>query len=112
MRGLDGNYINAQGDHSSRMQVVMQAEQDRQQIRAQLEANETVRKLKESVNETEKKNGTGGPLRAADDRGSGGRSARGEGELPEEHGPGASEDGGGSGEGPAAGPPAHIDIRV
>lgn len=67
MKGLDGNYLNTQGDASARMQVAYQSEQNRQQIRAQLEAVDTLRKLREQVNETEKKNGSGGPAEVKDD---------------------------------------------
>jgi hypothetical protein len=60
MRGLDGNYINTQGDASARMQVAYQVEQNRQQIQAQLETLNTIRKLKEQVNETEKQDPSSG----------------------------------------------------
>lgn len=68
MRGLDGNYINAQGDHSARMQVVYQAEQNRQQVQAQLEGTEALRKLREQVNETEKKDASEGPRQVSDEQ--------------------------------------------
>jgi hypothetical protein len=70
MRGLDGNYINTQGDASAKMQVVYQAEQDRQQMRAQLEASDALRKLREQVNETEKEGASGGTRTVQDDQGS------------------------------------------
>jgi len=38
MRGFDGNYINTQGDASAKLQLAYQIEQNRQQVRAQLEA--------------------------------------------------------------------------
>ena len=74
MRGLDGNYINTQGDALTRMQVAYQAEQNRQQIRAQTEAADALRKLREDVNEIEKKNSSGGPQNINDDQGSGART--------------------------------------
>jgi len=58
MRGLDGNYINTQGDHSARLQVIYQAEQNRQQVQAQIEGAEALRKLREQVSEIEKQNDT------------------------------------------------------
>src|SRR5260221_8880529 len=76
MRGLDGNYINTQGDASTRMQVAYQAEQNRQQIRAQLEAEDSLRKLREQVNEAEKKDAFSGPLEVKDDQGSGSEAFR------------------------------------
>ena len=69
MRGLDGNYINTQGDAIARMQVAYQAEQNRQQIRAQMESAEELRKLREEVNAAEKKEGAGGPPEIRDDQG-------------------------------------------
>ena len=72
MRGLDGNYINTQGDITTRMQVVFQAEQYRQQIRAQLEAADTLRKLREDVEETGKKTRSSNPLQVGNDMGSSG----------------------------------------
>ena len=70
MRGFDGNYINTQGDASAKLQLAYQIEQNRQQVRAQLEATDTLRKLREQVNETEKKDASGGPAEVKDDRGS------------------------------------------
>jgi hypothetical protein len=75
MRGLDGNYINTQGDALSRMQVVYQTEHYRQQIRAQQEAVETLRKLREEVEEPEKKDHSSNPRQIGDDMGSGRRGA-------------------------------------
>jgi hypothetical protein len=75
MRGLDGNYINTQGDVLTRMQVVYQAEQYRQQIRAQMEAVDTLKKLREEVWETEKKDHSNNPRQVGDDMGSGRRGA-------------------------------------
>ena len=69
MRGLDGNYINTQGDAVARMQVAYQAEQNRQQIRAQMESTEELRKLREDVNAAEKKDASGGPPQVRDDQG-------------------------------------------
>ena len=51
MRGLDGNYMNTQGDASARLQVAYAAEQNIQQARAQAEAMDTLRKLREEVQE-------------------------------------------------------------
>jgi hypothetical protein len=73
MRGLDGNYINTQGDVLTRMQVIYQAEQYRQQIRAQLEAADTLKKLREEVEQTEKKDHSNSPRQVGDDMGSGRR---------------------------------------
>ena len=70
MRGLDGNYINTQGDATARMQLAYQAEQNRQQIKAQLEAVDSLRKLREQVNETEKSVSSLGPKVVSDDQGS------------------------------------------
>jgi hypothetical protein len=75
MRGLDGNYINTQGDVLTRMQVVYQAEQYRQQIRAQMEAVDTLKKLREEVEETEKKKHSNNTRQVGDDLGSGRRGA-------------------------------------
>ena len=70
MRGLDGNYINAQGDALARLQVAYQAEQNRQQLRAQTEAADSLRKLREQVNEAEKKYASTGPSEIKDEQGS------------------------------------------
>jgi len=70
MRGLDGNYINTQGDALARIQVAYQAEQNRQQLRAQLEAADALRKLREDVNEIEKKDASVGPREINNDQGS------------------------------------------
>jgi hypothetical protein len=75
MRGLDGNYINTQGDVLTRMQVVYQTEQYRQQVRAQQEAIETLKKLREEVEQTEKKDHSSNPQPVGDDMGSGRRGA-------------------------------------
>lgn len=69
MRGLDGNYINTQGDASTRIQVAYQGEQNRQQIRAQTESLEELRKLREQVNETEKKKNSTAPGIVKEDEG-------------------------------------------
>jgi FPC/CPF motif-containing protein YcgG len=70
MRGLDGNYINTQGDALARLQVAYQAEQNRQQLRAQTEAADSLRKLRERVNEAEKQGPSAGPYGIKDDQGS------------------------------------------
>jgi hypothetical protein len=75
MRGLDGNYINTQGDVLTRMQVVYQTEQYRQQVRAQQEAIETLKKLREEVEKPEKKDHSNNPRQIGDDMGSGQRGA-------------------------------------
>lgn len=69
MRGLDGNYINTQGDALARMQLAYQTEQNRQQIRAQMESMEELRKLREDVNAADKKDAAGGPPEVKDDQG-------------------------------------------
>ena len=69
MRGLDGNYINTQGDAIARMQVAYQGEQNRQQIRAQMESTEELRKLREDVNAADKKEASGGAPEVRDDQG-------------------------------------------
>jgi len=70
MRGLDGNYINTQGDALARIQVAYQAEQNRLQIRAQTESVDALRKLREQVNETERKSDSTGPGIVKGDQGS------------------------------------------
>lgn len=70
MRGLDGNYLNTQGDALARLQVAYQAEQNRQQLRAQTEAMNDLRKLREQVNEPKKKDAFTGPREIKDDQGS------------------------------------------
>lgn len=70
MRGLDGNYLNAQGDATARMQVAYQAEMNRQQLKAQLEGVESLRKLREQVNGAEKENSSEGPRLVTEDQGS------------------------------------------
>jgi len=109
MRGLDGNYLNAQGDALSRMQMVYQSEQNRQQVQAQLGSQDALRKLREQVNGSEE-TGTAHELRVTgEDQG----SRR---ELGGEQGP--SEKDGSKGSGLFSGreddlgPTSHIDIRV
>ena len=77
MRGLDGNYINAQGDALARMQLAYQSEQNRQQIRAQMESAEELRKLREDVNPAENKEAGGGPPEVKDDQGAGSQAYEG-----------------------------------
>jgi len=108
MRGLDGNYLNAQGDALSRMQVVYQSEQNRQQIQAQVGAQDALRKLREQVNVSEEA-GTAHESRVVgEDQGSKGS---GEKRDPLEKGP---EKGRELSQGPNddLGPTSHIDIRV
>jgi hypothetical protein len=111
MRGVDGNYLNTQGDATARMQVAYQAEQNRQQIRAQMEASDTLRKLREQVNEAEKKDASAGSREVKDDQGSGSETSRQE-EDPkgksviEEKNLISSENAVGGGK------KTHIDIRV
>ena len=109
MRGLDGNYINTQGDITARMQVAFQAEQYRQQIRAQLEAADTLRKLREEVEETEKKPRSSSPLQVGNDMGSGRRETN-DGNPEEERSPQIQGDDS-SGIEQVVGP-NHIDVRV
>ena len=109
MRGLDGNYINTQGDVLTRMQVVYQAEQYRQQIRAQLEAADALRKLREEVEEPEKKGHSSNPRQVGNDIGSGRRGAQ-ERETVEKKSLKIQEDVS-SDEKKVAGP-TRIDIRV
>lgn len=113
MRGLDGNYINTQGDTSARIQVVYQAEQNRQQIRAQVEATDALRKLREQVNETEKKSSSAGPVAIRDDQGkaSGGFSQGGFEEKREEMPARNNNESVNNVESTPA-KQAHIDIRV
>lgn len=61
MRGLDGNYLKMQGDALARLQVAYQSEQNRQQMLAQLESVDNLRKLREQVQETEKKSNSSRP---------------------------------------------------
>jgi hypothetical protein len=58
MRGLDGNYMNMQGDASTRIQVAYLAEQNVQQARAQAEAIDSLRKLREEVKESQAGSGS------------------------------------------------------
>jgi hypothetical protein len=51
MRGLDGNYMNMQGDISARLQTASLAEQNLQQARVQVQADDSLRKLREKVME-------------------------------------------------------------
>ena len=111
MRGLDGNYINTQGDASAKMQVVYQAEQDRQQMRAQLEAADALRKLREQVNEAEKESASGGTRVVQDDQGSNSEqfaSKDDDGEKSNSGNKGLLRDG----DGPMSPIKTHIDIRV
>ncbi len=111
MRGLDGNYLNTQGDASARMQVNYQAEINRQQLMAQLEGVESLRKLREQVNQAEKQGSSPGPRQVAEDQGSEARdgdreqnSAKRKSEKPKEESAGTE---------PAdKATKSHIDIRV
>ena len=110
MRGLDGNYLNMQGDASARIQVAYQAEQNRQQIRAQVEASEALRKLREQVNEAERKADSSGPGAIRDDRGSGSGGFFQESPMPMPRSQEEASDEKDRGEtAPGAG---HIDVRV
>ena len=71
MRGLDGNYLNAQGDALSRIQVAYQSEQNRQQVQAQIGAQDALRRLREQVNESEETGTAHGPKVVGEDQGSG-----------------------------------------
>ena len=112
MRGLDGNYINTQGDALARMQLAYQAEQNRQQIRAQLETADELRKLREEVNAAEKKDATGGPSVVKDDQGASSQGQAFEQEMS--FGQGRPETSSESKEEKKTteGFPPHIDIRV
>lgn len=70
MRGIDGNFINAQGDATARMQLAYQTEQNRQQMKAQMEAADALRKLREEVVETEKLDSSRVPKLVSDNEGS------------------------------------------
>ena len=59
MRGIDGNYMNTQADATARLQTAYQAEQNRQQLQAQAASVESLRKLREAVNEAPKKDASG-----------------------------------------------------
>jgi hypothetical protein len=111
MRGLDGNYINAQGDHTAKMQVVYQAEQNRQQVQAQLEGTEALRKLREQVNEAGKRDETKGPRQVTDEHKSDSRDNFKEKDSREEKAEKKNES---VEEVKQSGSsiPAHIDIRV
>jgi hypothetical protein len=56
------------------MQLAYQTEQNRQQIKAQTEALDALRKLREEVNETEKLDSSSVPKLVADDQGSRGQA--------------------------------------
>jgi hypothetical protein len=108
MRGLDGNYLNAQGDALSRMQMVYQSEQNRQQIQAQVGAQDALRKLREQVNESEEAGTAHGSRVVGEDQGSGEPGGK---KDPLERGPKKGRE-------PSQGPTddlgsiSHIDIRV
>ncbi len=70
MRGIDGNFIHAQGDATARMQLAYQTEQNRQQIKAQMEVAESLKKLREQVVETEKLDSSVVSKMVTDDQGS------------------------------------------
>jgi hypothetical protein len=109
VRGLDGNYISTQGDALARMQVAVQAEQNRQQIRTQIEALDALRKLREDVNEIEKKTSSAGPDEVKADQGSNSRSYSEEDYRKKEKSSHSSEDEGGPQKPPTL---THIDIKV
>ena len=111
MRGLDGNYLNAQGDALSRMQVVYQSEQNRQQVQAQLGAQDALRKLREQVNESEEAGASHGSRVVGDDRGSQ-REPEGERPSSQRGKNGSKEMGSLPGRQDDSGPLSHIDIRV
>jgi hypothetical protein len=109
MRGLDGNYINTQGDALAKMQVAYQAEQNRQQIRAQMEHLDELRKLREQVNETEKENPASGPQEVKDDESSSFRNFSQEKETKKKDSQIVITE---KEETPVSKPHSHIDIRV
>lgn len=74
MHGLDGNYLKMQGDALARLQVAYQSEQNRQQILAQLESVDNLRKLREQVQETEKESNSSRPNNIQDEQSSNNQS--------------------------------------
>ena len=108
MRGLDGNYMNAQADALARIQVAYLAEQNVQQLRAQAQAAESLRKLREEVLESQAGASSGALAGVVENQGerSRGRAGRG---LKEGGKPSPLEK-----EPPAGGPDLsfHIDIKV
>lgn len=111
MRGIDGNYLNTQGDATARMQTAYQSEQGRQQATAQAQAADALRKLREQVNEAEKKDTSAGSQRIGD------RPATGSGKGKAESGLGGGQRETEADSAVPAGEkgdrsPTHIDIRV
>ena len=111
MRGLDGNYINTQGDALARLQVAYQAEQNRQQLRAQTEAADSLRKLREQVNEAEEKDASAGPSGIKDDQGAAPRFFQGS-EKQERQSAKSTLDEGGELDAGSEPKRTHIDIRI
>ena len=110
MRGIDGNFMSAQGDNSARVQMAYQAAQVAQQVHAQKEAADSFRKLREVVSEAGKKEAAPGTPVVGNDENSKSRDYE-----PTEGNPqggGSAEVDEAEGEGPTLTKRSHIDIRV
>lgn len=110
MRGIDGNYMSAQGDQTARVQTAYQSAQVAQQVHAQKEVADSFRKLREVVSETGRKEaGAGTPAVGRDGNSKSGGYQAGEGNPQMAD---LSEKGNTPEEGPLFSKQTHIDIRV